>query len=77
MKSEERLNNAIENMEIISKRLRELSNLINTIHLGLMEENTEQQVLDCVMCFLYSVNEIHGFTEQTIKKIRVKDNNSN
>ena len=69
MNTEEQLTTAIESMNTISNRLRELSNLINTVHLGLMGEDTEQQVLDCIMCFLYSVNEIHEFTERALKEI--------
>lgn len=69
MNIEERLTTATESMGIISNRLRELSNLINTVHFGLMGEDTEQQVLDCIMCFLYSVNEIHEFTERALKEI--------
>lgn len=69
MNPEERLTTTIESMSTISNRLRELSNLINTVHLGLMGEDTEQQVLDCIMCFLYSVNEIHEFTEKALKEI--------
>lgn len=42
MNTEERLTAATESMGTISNRLRELSNLINTVHLGLMEEDTEQ-----------------------------------
>ncbi len=41
---------------------------MNTVHLGLMEEDAEQQGLDCIMCFLHSVNELYAFTEQTINK---------
>lgn len=69
MTTEERLTTAAENMGTISNQLRELSNLINTVHLGLMGEETEQQVLDCITCFLYSVNEIHEFTEKALKEI--------
>lgn len=74
MKQEKRLNYAIENLEIVSTRLRELLNLINTVHLGLMEENTEKQVLDCIICFFYSVNEIHDFTEKVLKEVCGKEN---
>ncbi len=73
MNTEERLTTATENMSIISNRLRELSNLINTVHLGLMGEDTEQQVLDCISCFLCSVNEILEFTEKAIKEIHGED----
>lgn len=69
MNTEERLTTATESMGIISNRLRELSNLMNTVHLGLMREDAEQQVLDCIICFLHSVNELHEFTEQTLKEI--------
>lgn len=72
MNTEERLMIAMERMSIMSDRLRELSNLINTVHLGLMKEDTEQQTLDCIMCFLRSVNELHEFTEQTIREIHTK-----
>lgn len=75
MDSEKRLITAMESMDVISNRLRELSNLISTVHSGLMGENTEMQVLDCIMCILYSVNEIHEFTEQTIKEIYTKEDN--
>lgn len=74
MNTEERLTAATESMGTISNRLRELSNLINTVHLGLMEEDTEQQVLDCIMCFLYSVNELHEFTEKALKEIYGNEN---
>lgn len=73
MNTEERLTTATENIGTISNRLRELSNLINTVHLGLMREDTEQQILDCIMCFLYSVNEIHEFTEKTLKEVNAKE----
>ena len=43
MNTEERLTTTTENMSTISNRLRELSNLINTVHLGLMGEDTKQQ----------------------------------
>lgn len=69
MNTEKRLTIATENMDIISNRLEELSNLINTVYLGLMRELAEKQVLDCIMCFLYSVNEIHEFTEKALKEI--------
>ncbi|MDE7268274.1 MAG: hypothetical protein K2N89_12480 [Lachnospiraceae bacterium] len=70
MNAEERLTTVTESMDIISNRLKELSSLINTVHLGLMGEDTEQQILDCIMCFLYSVNEIHAFTETALREIR-------
>lgn len=70
MNMEERLMIATERMGSLSDRLRELSNLMNTVHLGLMGEYAEQQVLDCIMCFLRSVNGLHEFTEQTIKDIK-------
>lgn len=63
MNTEERSMIARECMSTLSDRLRELSNLMNTVHLGLMGEDIEQQVLDCTMCFLRSVNELHEFTE--------------
>ncbi len=72
MNTEERLMIARERISDMSDRLRELSNLMNTVHLGLMEEDAEQQVLDCIMCFLHSVNELYAFTEQTIKEIHIK-----
>ncbi len=74
MNTEERLTAATESMGTISNRLRELSNLINTVHLGLMEEDTEQQVLDCIICFLYSVNELHEFTKKALKEIYGNEN---
>ena len=69
MNTEERLITITESMDITSNRLRELSNLINTVHLGLMGEDTEQQILDCIMCFLHSVNEIYEFTERALKEV--------
>ena len=77
MDSKERLVTAMESMDIISNRLRELSNLISTVHSGLMGEGTEMQTLDCIMCFLYSVNELHEYTEQTIREIHAKEDNTN
>ncbi len=72
MNTEERLMIATERMCTISDRLRELSNLMNTVHLGLMGEDAEQQALDCIICFLRSVNELHELTEQTINEIHTK-----
>lgn len=69
MDSKERLVATMQSMDIISDRLRELSNLISTVHSGLMGEDAEKQVLDCIMCFWYSVNELHEFVEQAIREI--------
>ncbi len=65
MRTEERLKIAMENMDTLSDRLRELSNLMDTVYLGLTEESAEQQVLDCIMCFLHSVNELLKLAKQT------------
>lgn len=75
MTKEERLTTAIESMDMLSTRLRELSNLINTVHLGLMEEDAEKQVLDCIMCFLHFVNDIHEHTRQTVKELCAEEDN--
>jgi len=69
MNTEERLMIARERMGTMSDRLRELSNLMNTVHLGLMGEDAEQQVLDSIMYFLRSMNELHELTEQAIREI--------
>ena len=76
MDSKERLITAMESMDIISNRLRELSNLISTVHSGLMGEDAEVQTLDCIMCFLCSVNELHEYTEQIIREIHAKEDNA-
>lgn len=72
MDTEERLMTAIDYMDTMSNRLRELSNLINTVYLGFLGENAEQQILDCTICFLHSVNELHKLTEQTMKEIHTR-----
>lgn len=77
MNMEERLLIARDSMDVLSDRLKELSNLINTVYSGLRAENVEQQVLDCVMCFLYSVNELHELAEQTRLEIRTTESNTN
>lgn len=59
MSEKERLNTALESIGVIANRLKELSNLINTAHSGLMSEGIEEQALDCMMCFLHTVNELH------------------
>ncbi len=69
MNTEERLMIVTERMSTLSNHLRELSNVMNTVHLGLMGEDVEQQALDCIMCFLRSVNDLHEFTEQAIREI--------
>ncbi len=69
MNTEERLMIVTERMSTLSDHLRELSNVMNTVHLGLMGEDVEQQALDCIMCFLRSVNDLHEFTEQAIREI--------
>ena len=45
MNIEKRLTIVTENMEIISDRLGELSNLINIVYLGLMRELTEKRCM--------------------------------
>lgn len=72
MNLEKRLITAIESIDTISNRLRKLSNLISTVHSGLMNEDAEKQILDCIMCFLYLVNELYEFSEQTIRDINTK-----
>ena len=76
MESKEQLIATMESMNIISDRLRELSNLISTVHSGLMGEDAEVQTLDCIMCFLCSVNELHKYTEQAIRDIHEKEDNA-
>ncbi len=44
MNIEERLTTATESMGIISNRLRELSNLINTVHFGLTGRESNSQL---------------------------------
>ena len=76
MDSNERLIIAMESMDTISNRLRELSNLLSTVHSGLMGENAEVQILDCIMCFLYTVNELHEYAEQTIRDLHAKEDSA-
>jgi len=77
MELKERLAMAIESMDILSNRLGELSNLINTVHLGLMSEKAEKQTLDCMMCIRYSVKELQLFTEQALCEARTKTHTEN
>ena len=74
MSEKERLNTAVESMGVISNRLKELSNLINTAHSGLMSEGIEEQALDCIMCFLHTVNELHTYTGQALKEVTREGN---
>lgn len=65
-----KLSAVTECMEILSDRLLELSNLIDTIHLGLMAENAEKQSLDCLMCIRHLVNDLHGIAENSLMRLK-------
>lgn len=60
----------VSDMELISRRLGELSNLVGTVHLGLMKEKSEQQTLDCMACIYYSVNELYELTKQMLSETK-------
>ena len=70
-------NTAVKGLDIISSRLLELSNLMETVHFGLMKEGIEKQALDCIMCFLYTVNDIHTYTEQKFRELTMTESKAN
>lgn len=72
MEAENRLSEAIEGLESISVRLNELSNLIETVHMGLKCEKLEKQALDCIICIDHSVKSLFDFTEDTLNEISGK-----
>ncbi len=49
-----------ENMETVSLRLAKLSNMLKTVSLGLQQENIEEQVIDCLDCIVYSLDDIRN-----------------
>lgn len=70
MDLEVRLFKATTDMELMSRRLGELSSLIGTVHLGLEKEKVERQTLDCMACIFYSVKELHGLAEQMLSNMK-------
>lgn len=74
MNIEEKYFQAVEDMEIISRHLSELSNMVATIYMGLEIEKMEKQVLDCVACIGCLVKTVHGLTENMLYEVKEMKN---
>lgn len=65
----------VDALESVSLRLGQLSNMINSLCLGMQQENIEQQVVDCMECIAYCVNDIRAMTLDELQQIRDEQNN--
>lgn len=66
MEENEKLFQAVASIGVISNHLLELANLIDTVILGLKQEETEVQVIDCLECISMCVKAIRNMTEDEL-----------
>ena len=62
-------------LENVSLRLGQLNNMIKSRSTGTQQENIEQQVVDCMECIAYCVNDIRAMTLDELQQIRDEQNN--
>lgn len=56
-------------LENVSLRLGQLSNMINSLCLGMQQENLEQQAVDCMECVAYCVNDTKNIVDEIMLQI--------
>lgn len=66
---------SIDSLEMVSLRLRKLNNMINTICLGMGQENIEQQAIDCMESIGYCVRNIQTVVFDRLLQIQEMQNN--
>lgn len=59
----------VDALETVSLRLGQLSNMINSLCLGMQQENLEQQSVDCMECVAYCVNDTKNIVDEIMLQI--------
>lgn len=59
----------VDALETVSLRLGQLSNMINSLCLGMQQENLEQQAVDCMECVAYCVNDTKNIVDEIMLQI--------
>lgn len=59
----------VDALESVSLRLGQLSNMINSLCLGMQQENLEQQAVDCMECVAYCVNDTKNIVDEIMLQI--------
>lgn len=65
----------VDALETVSLRLGKLNNMINSLCLGMQQENLEQQAIDCVESIGYCVNDIRAIVLDRMQQIQKLQNN--
>ena len=65
----------VDALETVSLRLGKLNNMINSLCLGMQQENLEQQAIDCVESIGYCVNDIRTIVLDRLQQIQDLQNN--
>jgi len=66
---------SMDSLETVSLRLQKLNNMINTICLGMGQENIEQQAIDCMESIGYCVSNIQTVVFDRLQQIQEMQNN--
>lgn len=56
-------------LENVSLRLGQLNNMINSLSIGMQQENIEQQAVDCMECIAYCVNDTKNIVDGIMLQI--------
>lgn len=75
MEEKVELRMCMDALENVSLRLGQLNNMIKSLCIGMQQENIEQQVVDCMECIAYCVNDIRAMTLDELQQIRDEQNN--
>lgn len=59
----------VDALETVSLRLGQLSNMINSLCLGMQQENLEQQSVDCMECVYYCLNDTKNIVDEIMLQI--------
>lgn len=59
----------VDALETVSLRLGQLRNMINSLCLGMQQENLEQQAVDCMECVAYCVNDTKNIVDEIMLQI--------
>ena len=69
MDNEVVVNQCVDAFESVSLRLGKLSNMINSLCLGMQQESIEQQAVDCMECVAYCVNDTKNIVDRIVLQI--------
>lgn len=59
----------VDALESVSLRLGKLNSMINSLCLGMQQENLEQQAVDCMECVAYCVNDTKNIVDEIMLQI--------